>query len=210
MFPDSLFTSLARTINRGIDESTTAAGLCHALEGRSLAVNVSGTGLRLHLTATGGYIDISQNETQAADAELKGTPVALGRLVSTDPQTPIREGLVEMNGDTEVAEQFSELLQRVRPDLEEQLSRIVGDTAAHQIGNAVRGMTEWAADAKTTFERSLSEYLQEESRDLPTRAETDEFLTSVDRLSNDMARLEARVNRLKSACREKHAQGNDS
>ena len=52
--------------------------------------------------------------------------------------------------------------------------------------------------AAHSFSRSLSEYLREESRDLPTRLETDVFLAKVDALSNDLARAEARVARLRA------------
>jgi ubiquinone biosynthesis protein UbiJ len=39
----------------------------------------------------------------------------------------------------------------------------------------------------------MAEYLTEESRDLPTRIEVDEFLADVDRLREATDRLEARL-----------------
>ena len=44
-----------------------------------------------------------------------------------------------INGDAEIAEGFQELLRAARPDLEEELSRQIGDVAAHQVGN----LTTW-------------------------------------------------------------------
>jgi ubiquinone biosynthesis protein UbiJ len=43
---------------------------------------------------------------------------------------------------------------------------------------------------------NVSEYLQEEGRDLPTPTEVDEFLAGVDQLRDDVERLEARLARL--------------
>ena len=44
-----------------------------------------------------------------------------------------------------------------------------------------------------TFARNVSEYLTEESRDVPARVEVEEFLEGVDRLREAVDRLEARV-----------------
>ena len=43
---------------------------------------------------------------------------------------------------------------------------------------------------------SAAEYLQEEGRDVPVRLEVEEFLREVDRLRDDVERLEARIARL--------------
>ena len=43
---------------------------------------------------------------------------------------------------------------------------------------------------------NIREYLQEESRDLPSRYEVDRFTADVDALRDDVDRLAARVGRL--------------
>jgi ubiquinone biosynthesis protein UbiJ len=45
----------------------------------------------------------------------------------------------------------------------------------------------------------VAQYLQEESRDLPTRIEVEEFLEAVDRLRESADRFEARLARLESS-----------
>ena len=44
---------------------------------------------------------------------------------------------------------------------------------------------------------NIREYLQQESRDVPSRYEADKFADNVGRLRDDVARLEARINRLR-------------
>jgi len=51
-------------------------------------------------------------------------------------------------------------------------------------------------------EQNLREYLQEEARLLPTRYEAKEFLDAVDALRDDVERLAARVERLRSRAGE--------
>ena len=88
---------------------------------------------------------------------------------------------------------FSELIKYSRPDLEEELSRVIGDVAAHQVGTAARSMLGFAQRAASTFAQNVSEFLQEEGRDVPSRTEADEFIADVDKLRDDVERLEARI-----------------
>jgi ubiquinone biosynthesis protein UbiJ len=118
-------------------------------------------------------------------------------MLGADPEATLGNGEIQISGDTEIAEQFGALLRMARPDLEEELSHLIGDAAAHQLANAARDFQHWMAGASESISRSMSEYVQEERRDVPTRTELGEFLDAVDTLANDLARIEARVARLR-------------
>jgi ubiquinone biosynthesis protein UbiJ len=81
-------------------------------------------------------------------------------------------------------------------DIEEGLSRWVGDIAAHQIGRALRGVAGWGDRAAQTMAANVREYLQEESRDLIARPELQAFSAGVDEVSRSVDELAARVERL--------------
>ena len=85
-----------------------------------------------------------------------------------------------------------------QPDLEEELARVVGDVAARNLANLARGFLDFGRKAGRSLAGNVSEYLQEEGRDLPTTTEAEEFLAGVDRLRDDVERLEARLARLGS------------
>jgi ubiquinone biosynthesis protein UbiJ len=57
-------------------------------------------------------------------------------------------------------------------------------------------MKTWARDARSTMGNNVREYLQEESRDLPTRYEVDRFSVRLGVLRDDVERLAARLRRL--------------
>ena len=194
--PDLLLRRIETDLARRTGASETATALLAELEGRSLAIIVSGAPFALYLTAMPGRLAVDTELDGVADATVEGSLVAMARLASGGGGKAIREGGVRFGGDAEVAEQFWKLLQAARPDWEDELSRLTGDVAAHHIGETVRALRAFGGRVADTMSRNVAEYLQEESRDLVNRIEVEEFFADVDRLRDDAARLEARLNRL--------------
>jgi ubiquinone biosynthesis protein UbiJ len=192
----------AATLNRNIAGSSRARALCAKLEGRSLAVHVEAP-LPLHLgvRVAQGVVHFDRAPPGESDATVTGTPLALLALVGRDSQARLRDGTVRLTGDGEIVQSFHELLQAARPDLEEEVSRLVGDVPAHQLGNLARSLSGWSRRSFATFTTNVAEYLQEESRDLVTRTEADEFNSAVDDLREAADRLEARIERLARGAR---------
>jgi ubiquinone biosynthesis accessory factor UbiJ len=189
-----MFQPLESLLNRGIRGSTDATRRCRALEGRSFRIELDGLGLGLTLESRGDTVALV--DRAAADACLAGTPGALARLAATGDEAMLRARAARLSGDPIVARDFGELISLAAPDFEEELARLVGDLTARQAGNLFRGLRNWGLDAADRLSRTLAEYLQEESRDLPARTEVESFLDGVDELAGDVARLEARLRRL--------------
>ena len=190
-----LLERLEAILNGNVAQSGKARALVERLDGRSLALAADGTRLRLRMRVSEGRIHIDDTD-DPADARLSGTPLALLALAGPQAEEHLRGGGVRIEGDAEVAQRFRELLRHARPDFEEELSRSIGDVAAHQVANAARGFLEWGRRASDSLATSVAEFLQEEGRDVPTRLEVEEYLRAVDTLRNDVDRLEARLQRL--------------
>lgn len=158
-----------------------------------MALHVEGLPLSIYFKAQGEQMSLDTQHEGTPNATLSGTPLSLLRMAGPAPEGALRTGAVHIHGDAEVAQVFSELLKQSRPDLEEELSRVMGDVAAHHVGNIARSVLGFARRAADTFTQNVSEYLQEEGRDTPSRAEADEFLAGVDKLRDDVDRFEARL-----------------
>lgn len=78
-------------------------------------------------------------------------------------------------------------------DLEEALSRLVGDIAAHRLAGAARGIAALSADAAQRLAEGLIEYAIEENRLLVPRAELAAHAGALARLAADLERLERRL-----------------
>jgi ubiquinone biosynthesis protein UbiJ len=189
-------TPLESVLNRNIAESSTARALCRRLQGKVLSVKFSNVPFGISFHSDGERMSLDTQVPVAASATLTGSPLSLMQLASPKPEVALRSGAVHIEGDAEVAQTFSELLKHARPDLEEELSRVIGDLAAHQVGNVARSALAFGRRAADTFAQNVAEYLTEEGRDLPTRVEADEFAAGVDKLRDDLARFEARLAQL--------------
>jgi ubiquinone biosynthesis protein UbiJ len=100
-----------------------------------------------------------------------------------------------------LVQKLTGLAKRANIDWEEPLSRLLGDSVAHEIGRGVRGFVSWANAAGGTFACDVGEYLREERRLSPTRLEVDDFASDVDQARDDVERLAVRIARLMSRVR---------
>ena len=185
-------------LNQHIQESSTAQDRLFALAGRSLAINIQnfGTNLRLDAEQTRlGVSMISDDSIVATTATISGTPLTLLNLLNVSTLADFRAAGVEFSGDIQTAEAFAELLRLARPDLEEELSHLVGDIVAHKMARSVRRMKGWGTRAIDALTMDTSEFLQEEIRQLPPRVEVESFSREVERLREDTDRTAQRVDK---------------
>jgi len=189
-------TPLESLLNRNIAASAAARSLCRRLDAKVMALHVEGLPLSIYFKSHDGRMTLDTQHDGEASATLSGTPLSFLRLAGPQPETALRTGAVHIKGDAEVAHAFSELLKHARPDFEEELSRVIGDVAAHQVGNVARSVMSFASRASRTLAQNVAEYLQEEGRDVPSRTEAEEFVAGVDTLRDDVDRLEAKLNML--------------
>jgi len=193
---ESLLRPVARLVNESIRETTPARELAAELDGMLAAIRVRDTGLAMFFRIDDSLLTLSGEAARDPDIVITGTLPALARLAATGDDDAIRSGAVDLVGDAGKAARFQKLLRHAKPDIEEQVSRLIGDTAAHQLGRAVRGFGRWARDGRDTMHGNIREYLQEESRDVPSRYEVERFTRRVNALRDDTDRLEARIRRL--------------
>lgn len=202
MEKDSLLKALAgrfaqgpaqAMLDRGVAQSATAAAMCARLDGKTLQIHPGSAALAVHFVVIDQRLKIRPGIVADADATLSGTPVNLARLSGDNPAAVIRDGAVQVSGDTDIADQFRYLLEQVQPDWEELLSRATGDVVAHEIGSVARGLSRWATKARSSLARSAGEYLTEETAALATPVEVEEFCRDVDELAAATDRLEARL-----------------
>ena len=188
---------LEQAVNAAIALDPKTISRLARLEGRVIAIELSGTGITLALQPTiEGKLRLMGDYDGEVDTTLRGAPFALLRMSSGRTGEGLFKGGVEIDGDVELGTQIQRVFEQLDIDWEEHISRLTGDIIAHQIGNTVRGLFAWGERAAEHLGRDSADYLQEERDVLPVDWEVEEFIKGVDTLRSDVDRIEARVKRL--------------
>jgi ubiquinone biosynthesis protein UbiJ len=133
----------------------------------------------------------------AADAVPAATvrlgPGLMLRLAARD-ESAWRE--ISITGDTDFASAIHHVARNLRWDVEEDLSRVFGDIAAHRMAETGRTVQRWGEQAAENTARAFAEYWTEEQPLIAGARDLEEFGRAVDQLRDDAARLEKRIERL--------------
>lgn len=129
----------------------------------------------------------------ARDLEVDVSPFLVPRLALHE-EAALRE--VRMTGDAEFAQEVSFLARHLRWDVEEDLSRVVGDVAAHRAAGAANATAHWAGEAFKRSAAGAAEYWTEERPLIASRVKVEDFTRGVSELRDAVERLEKRVGRL--------------
>jgi ubiquinone biosynthesis protein UbiJ len=194
-----LAIALESALNNYIKLDLDVGELLSPLAGKVIALTIEPFGETLYLCPTRDAIQVLDTYPETPDTHISGSLWALGLMgVSSKPMRSVFSGEVKIEGDMSTGRRFQELFDRLDIDLEEKLSRFTGDVIAHQIGNFFRSGAKWTEQSLRTFELNVSEFLQEETRDLPAGPEAEIFYRNVDELRADFDRLNARIERLEN------------
>jgi ubiquinone biosynthesis accessory factor UbiJ len=114
---------------------------------------------------------------------------------SDKPSALVNSG-VRLQGDSAPLIRLADVLADIELDWEGELAKLVGDVPAHLFGAASRQLLQFGKRTHNTFLRHLEEYLHEEARLLPTRLEVEGFINDVQKLAQNVERIDARIKRL--------------
>ena len=198
MKPDNYQTimldSIEKMVNKllSLDEETLDA--LATLEDDVVEIDVLNTDFRLFILPSARGLTLASKYEDKADVSIKGTPAALLGMITAEK---VGAGDVEIIGNVGMAHKLQSILKKMDIDWEEYLSQIIGDIAAHKVGNFVRGMSQLAKASAKTIGLDISEYLRYEKQALLDQSELDEFNHAVDKVRNDVERLQKRVDRLR-------------
>ncbi len=165
--------------------------------GKVIKLEIIGLNKTLYMLPDSRGIRVRTEYEGEADTTLRGTPISLFKMgLAANAAKLLLKGEVEISGDTRLGHQFKNMFSQMDIDWSEPLANLLGDTVAYQLQQSGKKLGGWGKNTMESVSRSVSEYLQEESRDLVTEAELNNFYDEVDQLRNDVDRLQAKINAL--------------
>lgn len=198
MIKPLLISSLETALNHYLSLDNDVSLFLAPMAGRIIAIEILPFNEMFFLCPTTDNIQLLESTTETVDARISGTLSALGFMgLNATPMRSIFNGEVTLEGDTHIAHKFQQLFEKLDIDLEERLSQFTGDVLAHKISNLFQKSFNWTKESITTFKLNSKEFLQEETRNLPAKAEADIFFQQVDKIQSDFDRLSTRIAELK-------------
>ena len=192
-----LMSALETALNKFLALDRNSSNFLAPLAGKIIAVNISTFNETIYLCPTNNSIQLLDYSPDQPHTQLSGSVFALGLMgLSSKPMRSIFSGEVKIEGDMNTGRKFQELFAKLDINLEQQLARFTGDTIAHNISQFFRAGQNWSKESIETFRLNASEFLQEETRDLPAGPEVDIFYRQIDELRTDFDRLQSRIERL--------------
>lgn len=140
-------------------------------------------------------ISLSKIYNGPADLVLRGSTFDFLRLIFSKNKALIDIPL-QVSGDMAFGMQFRAFFLNLEMDWEEQLAKILGDTAAYPVIQLLKAIRRWARESVKNLSENLTNYLQTEIKGLISTEELQVFFSDIDELRDDCARLEARIQRL--------------
>jgi len=182
-------------INRYLKLDPEVLGKLAEFNGKVIKIEMIGTGKNFYVFPGEQGISVDTHYDGDVDTTLRGSPLSLFKLgLVKDAATMLLKGEVEIVGNTRLGHQFKKIFSQMDIDWTEPLAEVIGDSLAYQVQQSGEKIGRWGKDSINSVTLSISEYLQEESRDVVTETELDIFNDAVDKIRNDVDRLQAKIN----------------
>lgn len=195
MFRDNLPLPVIKLFNRVLSDYPAARVQLQAHEGKVIAAQIGPAVTRMRITAHGEMELVGTGATPPLPPDVSFT-VPLSLLPGLASKDAAALSQIVFSGDSELAATLADVARNVEWDVEEDLSRIIGDVAAHRIVNTAQRARAWRAEATQRLGANVAEYLTEERRAFITAHELEALASQNETLRDDIARLEARLTKL--------------
>ncbi len=189
--PDPAVSLMEIAINRALKLDDFSFQKMVVLQGKIIGIELLGLDLRFYLAPVSDGVQVlsAVDQSSSVDTWIRGTPLSMLKTAITDDRSGLFKGDVTIEGDMALGQKFQRILDGLDIDWEELLSQFIGDVAAHQLGEFVRGVSQWAGHSVDSISQTTGEYFQEETRDIVSPVEVERFVDNVDKLRSDTDRL---------------------
>jgi ubiquinone biosynthesis protein UbiJ len=194
-----IIATLEAALNRYLVLDDNVSEFLAPLNGKIVAITITPFNETIYLCPSADSIQCLDVVTQTIDTHITGSLISLGLMsISGKPNNAFFSGAVSIDGDIHTGRKFQDLFAKLDINLEGKLARLTGENVAHNLAEFFRAGKNWSKESLETLKLNTSEFLQEETQDLPAKAEADIFYAEVDELRTDFDRLQSCLERLET------------
>ena len=169
-----------------------------AVSGTLLGVEITTLDLTVYIEmVTGTQVRLMAYCEDKTDAFVRGTLEDFAALATShDPAATLINSGIELEGSSASLITLQQAIARMEIDWEAPLVDLLGDVAGHQIAKGLRQFFRWSEGARASLKRQVSEYLLEEGRLTPPKAELEHFYDAVQSVTMRVERAQSQVEKL--------------
>lgn len=198
-----LAAALEKALNYVLTLDPDTLSRLNKLQGKVVKLNISDWNLECFVVVRENSLGIMTHYAGLPDASISGKFMGLvqvGRQRASGPA--LFEQGIKIDGDLELGEQIRDIIRHLDLDLEEYLSRFVGDIAAHEIIWRGKSFLEFGKKTWQSLTENVREFCQIEASYAPSRRQAEQFYRDISELRNDVERAAVRLARLEKQIME--------
>lgn len=182
----------ASALNHLLESEDWARGRLQPFAGRLIRIE-AGVLSGGFLIGGDGMLSDASDRSADADVVIEISPAAMGEFPAGVAGL---FGTARISGSAELAEVFGFVVRNLRWDAEADLARLFGDVLAHRLIGGASLVRSRLTESSRRLTANVAEAAMEEFQWIVKPADAAGFGSEVDRLRDDLARLEARIARL--------------
>lgn len=186
MIKSTLYYALETTINALLRRSTTSQPLLEKLDNAVIQLTITDWQLNLFWIFNADKIRLVSEWDHPVTSSISGELIAITRLGLSGAK--VAKDLT-VSGDLHQVELFKRLFAELHIDWQAELTPFIGAGKTHTIEIELKKIASGLRNIARSLRESSKDYMQEESRILPTRFEFDEFSQSVRQLQRRIEKI---------------------
>lgn len=186
-----MFSLTAETLNHLLTHSGWALQRLSKFAGKTARFDIAPFSF-LYTVNDDGSLCLADEDT-SADAVCNIAPSLLPRLALKDEAAFSQ---IQTSGDASLLTEIFYLSRNLRWDAAEDISHVTGDIAAERIVQLADAAQQQIRSSALNLTQAFAEYWTEERPLVAKSTHIKQFVQQVDKLRDDVARLEQRINRL--------------
>ncbi len=190
---------LETLINKCLSNDLQTLARLQELEGKTIKLDITDWRLNFFIVAKHNGVACRKNSNGEPDTIISGSLQNLCKVgIAQDKQQAIKQHKIQFSGDAHTGIAMQQVLSNLDIDWEAHMAEIVGDTSAHLLGTSLKKAFNFGKSIVSSLQRNVDEYIHHEVKLCPTPTDLAHFYKEINILRNDVERLEAKVNLLKS------------
>lgn len=191
----SLNTLIVSSFNRYLDCDPERAQALENINDKILSITIKEANFTLIMQVQNARFFEADLSQQIDASIIVSMHVLSGKMRGQDQNQLLKDGIIEIQGDSHVASVFNKVMNEIEIDWQDVISKYTGDIVARQITTGAKSVASVLRRLGDNLRLDVRDYLQDDLQIAVTESEVEHFVEQVDDLRARTDRLEARLNK---------------